>query len=166
MTTFEIEIALMKYIGPRKNIVIPNVSWGFNMHECDLLVVSGAGYLTEVEIKISAADLKKDVGKTHGHWDDRIKYLYFAIPEKLKTHTEYIPQRAGVLLVNDKKRVVKIRDAVKNKNCMKMSSAELITLYRLGCLRILSLCENVKNWRDNYYYIKKELEKYEKKEGN
>ena len=40
----------------RRNIVIPNVSWGFLNHEADLLVISQKRTLTEIEIKRTWAD--------------------------------------------------------------------------------------------------------------
>lgn len=42
----------------RRNTVVPNAYWGLGLTwEADLLVISKAGYLTEVEIKVSKADL-------------------------------------------------------------------------------------------------------------
>ena len=91
MTCAEIELKLVKWFNPRTHLIVPNVSWGFTSHECDLLIMSKSGYLIEVEIKVSLPDLKKDLLKKHGHKEDRIKYLYFAIPQKLEKYIEYIP---------------------------------------------------------------------------
>lgn len=66
MKTIELEIAIMEYFGIRQNLIVPNVSWGMNgLHECDVLILSKAGYATEVEIKISKPDLLKDRDKKH-----------------------------------------------------------------------------------------------------
>ena len=35
----EIELAIAKYFDIRKNIIIPNISYGFNIHECDLFIM-------------------------------------------------------------------------------------------------------------------------------
>ena len=44
----------------RTDIVIPNLSWGLLNHEADLAIINKSGYLTEIEIKRSYQDLKKD----------------------------------------------------------------------------------------------------------
>ena len=82
ITTAEMELVLAQYFDPRVQLVVPNVSWGFEgCHEMDLAVLTKAGYLYEIEIKISLSDLKKDRDKSHGHRNKKVKYLYFAIPE-------------------------------------------------------------------------------------
>ncbi len=101
MTTLEMEIALAAHFNHRQNLIVPNVHWGFFIHEIDLLVLTKAGYAYEIEIKISKADLVKDKGKEHQHRDSqgRIKYLYFAIPESLKAEIVHVPDRAGIITV-------------------------------------------------------------------
>ena len=81
LTAKDIEISVAKYMDPRVNLIVPNASWGLGLHECDLLVISKAGYASEVEIKVSKADLLRDREKRHGHASDRIKALWFALPE-------------------------------------------------------------------------------------
>lgn len=85
LTLEQIEVAIIKRqeYNIRSNTVIPNCSWGFLDHEADLLIMSKSGYLTEIEIKRSLSDLKADFKKKHDHSDDRIKYFYYAVPEKL-----------------------------------------------------------------------------------
>ena len=97
--TLDMELAVSGYFGIRKNLIVPNVSWGMFGHEVDLCVLSPAGYATEVEIKVDRSDLIKDKEKRHGHRSEIIKYLYFAIPEHLKKDVEHIPERAGILTV-------------------------------------------------------------------
>ena len=101
MTTLEMELGLMAHFNARTNLIVPNVHWGANIHEIDLFVLSKSGYAYEVEIKISKADLIKDKEKRHGHIDrlNRIKHLWFAIPEKLVPDIEHIPERAGIVVV-------------------------------------------------------------------
>lgn len=67
----------------RRNIVIPNVSWGFLNHEADLLVISQQGMLTEIEIKRTWADFMADFKKGHNHYDIRLSRLYFAVPYRI-----------------------------------------------------------------------------------
>lgn len=63
---------------------IPNVSFGFFKHiECDLVQVSGAGYIHEFEIKRSWSDFLADFKKSHFHDDLRISQLTFVLPEAL-----------------------------------------------------------------------------------
>jgi len=102
MTSTDIELELANYFNPRSNLIIPNVSWGFNIHECDLLVVSPAGYITEVEIKISKSDIRADLKKRHKHFDTRIKRLFFAIPYNLQDYADLIPEHAGILAIDDR----------------------------------------------------------------
>ncbi len=145
MKTAEMEIALASWFDYRQNLIVPNVYWGMNMHECDLLVVSRVGYVTEVEIKVSRADLRKDAEKKHGHNGGRvIKFLYFALPESLKEAAlEFVPERAGILTVWDDRdhglRVRRVRDALPNKVATKMSDSERYKVARLGALRIWNL---------------------------
>lgn len=67
----------------RKNIVIPNVSWGFLNHEADLLIISKANMLTEVEIKRSWSDFMADFKKKHSHYDRKLSHFYYAVPESI-----------------------------------------------------------------------------------
>ena len=143
MKTIEMELALSTYFSPRQNLVIPNVSWGFGLHECDLIVLTKAKYLYEIEIKVSKADLIKDKEKKHQHKSDKIRKLYFAIPEGLQEHTEHIPERAGIIIVglysNGRKWCRKIREAKVNPKAPKMTIEDCYKLARLGSLRIWSL---------------------------
>ena len=78
LKTDEMEVALAEYFDSRANLIVPNVYHSFFKHELDLLVLTKSGYAYEIEIKITAADLKKDVKKRHGHRDERIKKIYLA----------------------------------------------------------------------------------------
>jgi hypothetical protein len=99
-TTLDMELALIDYFSLRVNNIVPNVSWGMFSHEVDLCILSKAGYASEVEIKISKADLIKDASKHHKHDSKKIKYLWFAIPKHLEGEIHHIPDRAGVIIVN------------------------------------------------------------------
>lgn len=102
MKTYEMEQALWMHWARKGNkIMCLNVSWGMFNHECDMLVLNKDNTFTEVEIKVSKADLKKDLKKWHGHKDRRIEKLYFAIPERLENEEVFslIPERAGIMVV-------------------------------------------------------------------
>lgn len=149
------EVELSRYLNFRINLIVPNVSWGMFSHECDLIRLSPAGYCSEIEIKVSLSDLKKDKEKRHNHVDggrysyrtNKIKYLYFAIPEYLEKHIEHIPERAGILVVREIKkdwwpepqiRTEEIR-APKKQSDYKFSEKERIKLLSLMAMRIWGL---------------------------
>lgn len=135
-TTGEIERVVGNFFRPRQNIVVPNVSWGLFVHECDLFVLTKNGYGIEIEIKVSRADLVKDKAKSHGHNNIKIKKLFFAIPEKLNTLETivHIPERAGIIVVN-KKGCCKIIRAASPQNAKKLDDGYRMKLLRLAYLR-------------------------------
>jgi len=137
-TTIEIEYAMARHLGWRQHIIVPNISWGANVHECDLFVLSKSGWATEIEIKVSAGDLKKDASKGHGHRSNKIRYLYFAIPKKLLKHWKHIPGRAGIYVVDAKGGVHKMRTAQKNKDARVLTPEERANIGRLGVMRYWS----------------------------
>lgn len=59
MTTKELEYNVACYFDYRKNIIIPNVSWGFGIHECDLLIVKQGLEMIETEY----AELEKKLNE-------------------------------------------------------------------------------------------------------
>ena len=148
------EVELSNYLNYRINIVVPNVSWGMFSHECDLIKLTPSGYCSEIEIKISLGDLKKDKEKSHKHMDggvygyrpNKIKYLYFAVPEYLEPHIQHIPERAGILIVREFTncggykflKTFEIR-APKQQGNYKFSEAERIKLLSLMAMRIWGL---------------------------
>jgi len=155
MNTKVMEIALAKYFDPCKNLIVPNVSYGMIRYECDLLLMSKSGYLTEIEIKISKQDLKKDRKKRHNHDSRKIKYLYFAIPYKLIEDKD----KAGIIVVKNNLRnfnpfykqrnICEIIRKPKILNKYKLSDKEKFKLARLGAIRVWKLksiiCKNDKS---------------------
>ena len=139
------EVALMEHLGIRQNIIVPNVSWSFINYEADLVVLTKSNYATEIEIKVSKADLKKDKEKRHTHNSNYFKYLYFAVPKELVEFalTE-IPEKAGLYEVYRSHRdnrywVNQVRAPKLNKKCVKWKASERSYLAALGCMRILGL---------------------------
>lgn len=148
LRSIDIELAVSNYFNPRQNLVVPNVSWGMFGHECDLLILTKAGYAWEVEIKVTKSDLIKDKQKPHGHNDRKIKHLYFAIPDYLEPHIEHIPERAGILTIytGDNQRKPKCRTFRKpraNQNSYKFTDKDKYQIARLGALRIWGLKRNI-----------------------
>jgi len=161
ISTEEIESTLANHFGIRQNLIVPNVSWGLGVHECDLLICSKAGYCTEVEIKISASDLKKDLDKYHQHKSKKIKYLYFAIPSYLASSIEYIPNRAGIFIITSQRRVFCIAKPLQNKECRPLTEKEQYEMARLGALRIWNLKNRCTNYKANYKAMRERIKKLE-----
>lgn len=90
-TITEIEVSLAKHdkFNYIKNVVAFNVN-GLGeslklLHECDMLVLSKSGYLTEIEIKRSWQDFLNDFKKTHDHYGyGLIKHFYYCVPLSIK----------------------------------------------------------------------------------
>ena len=158
MTTTEMEVYLARFFKFASNLIVPNISWGLNLHECDLLILTDSGYATEVEIKISKSDLKKDKEKLHEHSSSRIKKFYFAIPETIipiEFALEHIPERAGLIVVNSKGSCVIKRECIPIKNPEKFNERDRLKMARLGALRIWNLKEKVIKLRKENKLLKK-----------
>ena len=146
LKTIDVEIAVAEYFNPRVNLIVPNISWGLVIHECDMLIVTKAGYAYEVEIKIFLSDLIKDLEKPHKHNSRKIKKLFFAIPEKREGWHTYIPEKAGILEIFNHPhwgfRCRKIREA-KIAYEYKFSDEERYQVARLGAMRMWGLKEKI-----------------------
>ena len=102
VTTAEMEVAIAKYFNYRQHIIVPNLSWGFFSHECDLFLIRKSGFGFEVEIKRSKSDMLADFKKNHGHIDrrNRIVQLYYAFPIELLPKVEdLVPKECGIITV-------------------------------------------------------------------
>lgn len=129
MTASEISYVLAhKVWRPRTHVIVPNLSWGLLAWEADIAVLHGSGYMDEVEIKISLADLRREFEtKKHKHeqlvrglpqyrlGDDRkwtpdwseskphiVRRFWFAMPEALikKGFGDLnLPDHAGLIAV-------------------------------------------------------------------
>jgi hypothetical protein len=147
MHSGEIEVLVARYLGNTATIVVPNISWGLHIHECDLLVLTSSGYAWEIEIKTSVADLKADQKKKHGHNSNKIKRLYFAVPIELQDKAlELIPERAGLFVAgvgikSHRPYVSLVRVPKLNPRARKLTPEEIKKLYELAVLRIWSLKE-------------------------
>lgn len=141
------EVAISKYFDIRKYIIVPNISWGFGIHEIDLFLMRPSGIVTEVEIKISVSDFKKDFTKRHNHVDkqNRVSEFYYALPLSiLDKCLEFIPENAGIITCEryiDYKKESKIRTKLyrepkKIKGSRKLTIEEQLKIARLGCMRI------------------------------
>lgn len=160
ITSTEIEVKLASYFNYRQNLIVPNISWGMDIHECDVLVVRKSGIGIEIEIKVDKYDLIKDAKKPHQHRDrnNRIKELYFAIPNYLEKYIEYIPEHAGILVLTKNTdwgvylNCKEIRKPIPNKTARKFTSEEMMNVARLGTMRIWSLKRTIisRGWEEKH----------------
>lgn len=151
-----VELAVANLIGYRKHVIVPNVSYGLAGmgHECDLLVLDDKNRFTEVEIKISMADLKADFKKKHGHKSKYISRLIYAFPEEmLDKALPLIPENNGIIVVKtispldysghttqiQYHKAYWIRHARHDKTKERIPDKILRDFFRLGCMRIWSL---------------------------
>lgn len=81
----KIELGIMnsRLFNFRSNLIVFRITDGSTIvnHECDCLVMSKAGYLTEIEIKRSYADFLADFKKMHQHQDAAINNFIFLVHE-------------------------------------------------------------------------------------
>lgn len=155
------EIALMRYFGYTKNIIVPNIQGAYSIpikFETDILSISKSGYATGVEIKVSKSDLKADLKKRHQQDFDSLciydynktnkefyygcfKNFYYAVPEYLKNDClEQIPNWMGLLVARrnkDLKRIsiIEVRPP-KILYKRKWTELEMLKIARLGSIRI------------------------------
>lgn len=171
LTAQDIEILLADYFGYRRMLIVPNVWWGWNLrHEADLLICRPSGWVEEVEIKVSAGDIRADTKKSHGHHSDRIRKLWFAVPSRLAGHPD-IPVRAGVLEIRVKWQHVepdghcvwsdeqiaerdvpiysvnRVRRAMDNPGSQRVTDEQRIKLAELGAMRIWDLKKHCQRFR-------------------
>lgn len=152
LDSFDIEIAVVRHFNPRMNVIVPNVYWGLGFnYELDLLILRESGFCVEVEIKTSLSDVKADLKKSSSaHNSNKIRQLYFAIPEYLyEKAKDFIPERAGILTIN-KDLLTTLRRAAKlNKTARRLTPAEISKLYELGIMRIWTLKTHL--WTNRFY---------------
>jgi hypothetical protein len=145
----DIEIAVARRFDYRRHIIVPNVSWGLfrGGMEIDLLIVKPSGWATEIEIKVSGSDIKRDA-KKHRHYlpasfNELLRSKYFAVPEKLADHPD-IPMSVGIIKVGDGGYTQIVRPAALNKRARKLTEEEIRKVLELGCMRIWTLKDALK----------------------
>jgi len=153
ITTAEMEVAIAKMFGIREHIIVPNLSWGFFDHECDLFLIRKSGFGFEVEIKRSKSDMVADFKKKMNHIDNknRIAQLFYAFPVELLPKVEaLVPLDCGIIVVKKKKtsdgswESASIhRDATRRKGAKRLTEKEQLKIARLGTLRIWTLKEKL-----------------------
>lgn len=147
LTASDVEIQVARLFNYRVNLIVPNVSWGLNLrHECDLLIVTPARYATEVEIKVTASDIRADKRKHHDHNSTKIRRFFFAVPDYLASCPD-LPEDAGLISVDSQNKswhTKIVRRPRFNKTARPLTEAEYNKLAQLGCMRIWDLKEHIR----------------------
>lgn len=95
-----IQQALSRYFDWRKVKCYRNVLWGHGI--TDFLVVSHAGYATEVEIKISRSDWQADVQKEKWKHPQKSSMFYYAVPHPLLVQVPvWVRPEWGLMAIKD-----------------------------------------------------------------
>lgn len=138
--------AVARYFDTRRNIVVPNVSWGFRgiNYEIDVLVVTVSRHAYHIEVKISIGDLKRDIKKHKWNYcmdQGYFRKFYYVIPETMIDSINLIPDFAGVLVVGyDDQQHQYITTEFKRPhifdNAQKVTDHEMINLGRLCMMRL------------------------------
>ena len=140
-TAFEVEIALSRYFDRRQYILVPNLSWSLLPWECDLALITKSDYLYEIEIKISKADLKRDLKKRKWLLYDRgkVKRTWFAYPEVMSDNSELVPEIAGILIVDKHGFVKQTKPPHDNPMAKKLNPHDKNTIMRLLNFRLWNM---------------------------
>lgn len=160
----DVQSMLAGHFDARRNLVVPNVSWGFFAgYEADLVIVTPSGYLTEIEIKRSWGDFLADFRKRFYHDDPRIARFFYAVPECMYGPCrEYVETLVGEgsPLVRDRvpgfvvyrtpsepkyRRVTEMGGFSRRTpaGVQKLTGEEMYQLARLGTLRYWSLLDKL-----------------------
>lgn len=152
---YEIEVALARsdYFNFVKNIVAFNVNgWGQNLpiwHECDMLVMTRSGYLTEIEIKRSWSDFLADFKKKHKHESEGIiKRFYYAVPYSIAEKVfNYIVDNNidcdGVVYYTEELNIRFYRLIERKNKFRKLTLSEQLQVARFGAMRSIMLKEKI-----------------------
>ena len=161
MNTSQIELAVASLFDYRRNLIIPNVSWGFfSNFEVDLLIIRPSLWAIEIEIKTSAVDIRRDREK-HRHrvlqvdrkiftpeiarvlfpTEEKIQRKFFAVPKGLAEDPN-IPADVGIIAVAEQvygHRASILRPAPINPHAVKLRPADERKLLRLAHMRVWTL---------------------------
>lgn len=96
MNSGMVEVALRRHLNPFANTLIPECEVRETGHKADFMSISAAGYVTEIEVKVSMGDWKADLKKAKwGRMPFYICKFVYLVPEELGI-PDFIPDFAGV----------------------------------------------------------------------
>jgi hypothetical protein len=148
-----IQRALAVWINYRRHLCLPNVNGGLGLWsrgEMDFLAITGAGYIIEVEIKCTLADLRREWRSPvkiekhrRAHTVDKGLRRFFictprSISQKARAEIEAEPllAYAGILSFHDESKYVGIlRPAQNLKTARKLKPDEYLKIGRLATMR-------------------------------
>ncbi len=156
---YEIEVGLSKLeeFNFVKNLVVFNVNGSSSIlfldHECDVLVLSKSGYLTEIEIKRSWEDFKADFKKKYFHNScGVIKRFYYCVSELFADKVvEYLKDNNvdcyGVIVYNEKGDIGfeyrMLHQSSDRISVHKLYIEQQLYLAKLGSMRAIGLKEKI-----------------------
>lgn len=152
----EIEVALAESrdFHYARNTVVFNV-YGLSeilpiQHECDVIVMSKAGYLTEIEIKRSWNDFLADFKKEHHHDSEYIKGFYYCVPfalaEKVREHLKDTEMSdAGIIAYHEDGYMQVVKYPKERTYPKKLFIEQRMELMRLGVMRVVTLKKKLIN---------------------
>jgi len=151
-----IQRALAIWINYRSHLCLPNVNGGLGLWsrgEMDFIAITGAGYIIEVEIKCTLADLRREWRsqvKIHKHRrahtvDKGIRRFFICTPASIaqkarfEIEAEPLLAYAGILSVDDEANYVKVlRPAQNLKSARKLRPDEYMKIGHLATMRFWS----------------------------
>ena len=149
MKTKDLEVLTAEFFGIRKNLIVPNVYWGFGLrYEADLVVVTRSRYAYEVELKVTKSDLKAEAKKAkHAHNSPKFKRLYYSMPEKI-FDPELVPERAGIILASDYrgKTRLELHRKPKDVKADPITESEYLKLLELCAMRLWGMKKKGIKW--------------------
>lgn len=144
----------------RRYLVLPNAYYGMGFsYEMDLLIITWTGRIGyEVEIKISLADLKRDLSKSKfeaskytgkNRLSGRVAGMWYAMPIQVwEKGAEYVPADAGVIVIGERELSARgktwsaphasvIRKPARKKQLYKWKDQELAKMTHLLSMRLM-----------------------------
>lgn len=97
----DVMLALLRHIQWGAGLLFPEAQFGGG--RCDLLFITRSGYATEYEIKVTAADWKRDAAKWKWKSSEResVARFFYVVPvDLLESPPEILPAGCGVISVS------------------------------------------------------------------
>ncbi len=166
LNTIQLEVAVYNHYWRKTFAILDKIYIG--SHECDILLIQNNQYITEVELKISIQDLKRDfkkkvyndhpifkswkIEKTKKNIKKLIRKKYYCVPKELYNKhilliEELIPKEHGILLGFKSKNgnlcIIEKRKPQINITATKLINSELINLLRCQTHRIWRIRKNL-----------------------
>lgn len=135
MNTKQIYTALLGHL----DVAVPNFHWKGSKYPSDLIWINSRRGVTEIEVKITKSDFKRDKKKSHQHNDPRITSLYYCVPKSMLDWTlkETKNSRAGIISVNSKYQV-KFEKKASIRNNTKLKAKEWKLIARRLTIRLFN----------------------------